>query len=74
MTFYPVATLIDDDHVYQITENAGRYTVYKSSAGSWLEYESDGVHMGWLEYKNASANDEIFKIIQWLEDGGGKPI
>ena len=61
-TLYPVATLIDGDHVYQITENAGRYTVYESSEG------------GWLEYENASANDDIFKVIVWLEDGGGKPI
>ena len=62
MTFYPVATLIDDDLVYQITEKAERYTVYKSSDN------------GWLEYKNASADNEIFKVILWLEDGGGKPI
>ena len=74
IALYPVATLIDDDHVYQITEKAERYTVYKSNAGSWLEREPDGVHMGWLEYENASANDEIFKVILWLEEGGGKPI
>lgn len=59
---YPVATLINDDHVYQITEGAGWYTVYASSEG------------GWLEYENASASDEIMKVIHWLKAGGGKPI